>query len=99
MPKLTFDTRFFVEYFYSTNRGLIEKAKNLVTRNKERFVSPLTIHETYLLSLRKEGRETAHMRLQVILAKRTSKRGALLAAKLGTFTRSKIENTTVNMTM
>jgi predicted nucleic acid-binding protein len=30
-------------------------------------MSALTIHETYLLSLRKEGRETARMRLQVIL--------------------------------
>jgi predicted nucleic acid-binding protein len=67
MPKLIFDTRFFVEYFYSTNRDFIERAKSFVTRNKERFVSTLTIHETYLLSLRKEGRETAQMRLQVIL--------------------------------
>lgn len=67
MPRLVFDTRFFIEYFYSSSNEFIEKAKDFVSKNKERYVSTLTIHETYLLSLRREGREIAHMRLQVLL--------------------------------
>ena len=67
MTNLVFDTRFLAEYFYSSNSEFIEKAKSFVSKNKDRYVSTLTIHETYLLSLRKEGRETARMRLQVLL--------------------------------
>ncbi|MGA2461098.1 MAG: PIN domain-containing protein [Candidatus Bathyarchaeia archaeon] len=67
MPNLVFDTRFLAEYFYSSDSEFIEKAKSFVSKNKDRYVSTLTIHETYLLSLRKEGRETARMRLQVLL--------------------------------
>jgi predicted nucleic acid-binding protein len=56
-----------MEYFYSPSIEFIERAKSFVSKNKERYVSTLTIHEIYLLSLRKEGRETAQMRLQVLL--------------------------------
>ena len=67
MPKLVYDTRFFVEYFYSANNVALERAKGFVAKSKERYVSTLTIHEIYLLSLKKEGKETARIRLQVIL--------------------------------
>jgi len=67
MPKLVYDTRFFVEYFYSANNVALERAKGLIAKSKERYVSTLTIHEIYVLSLKKEGKETARIRLQVIL--------------------------------
>jgi len=67
MPKFVYDTRFFAEYFYSADSALLEKAKSFITKNRDRYVSALTVLELYLLSLRKEGRETARVRLQVLL--------------------------------
>lgn len=67
MPKLVYDTRFFAEYFYSADSLFLEKAKDLITKNKDRYVSALTVHEIYLLSMRKEGREATQVRLQVLL--------------------------------
>ncbi len=66
MPKFVYDTRFLVEYFYSTDRMFLKKATVFATQNKEGYVSALTVHEIYLLSLKKEGRETAKIRLQVL---------------------------------
>jgi predicted nucleic acid-binding protein len=61
MPKAVYDSRFFMEFFYSKNeasRRKIEEQK----RNKERYVSAVAIHEVYKLSLSREGRETARLR-------------------------------------
>lgn len=66
MPRLVYDTRFFAEYFYSTDGTILERAKEFMARSKERYVSTLTLHEIYLLSLKKEGRATARVRLQVL---------------------------------
>jgi len=40
-------------------RGFQARAKDLVAKYKERYVCAITIHEVYLLSLAKEGREAA----------------------------------------
>ena len=66
MPKLFFDTRFFAEYFYSNDKESHASAKNFVSENKERYVSAVTIHEMYLMTLAKEGREVARLRLQTV---------------------------------
>ena len=67
MPKFVYDTRFLVEYFYSKDSSFLQRAKEFVIRNKDCYVSTLTVYEIYLLSLKKEGREIARMRLEVIL--------------------------------
>ncbi len=67
MPKLVFDTRFFAEYFYSDDTEIQLRAKNLVSKNKDRYVSAVTIHEIHLMTLAKEGREVARLRLQTVL--------------------------------
>jgi predicted nucleic acid-binding protein len=67
MPKLIYDTRFLVEYFYSTDIKFLQTAKDFIIKNKGGYISTLTVHEIYLLSLAKEGRETARIRLQVLL--------------------------------
>jgi predicted nucleic acid-binding protein len=64
MPRLVCDTRFFVECFFSDNVELQLKARNLVTENKNRYVSAVTLHELYLLELTRRGRETAKLRVQ-----------------------------------
>ncbi len=64
MPRLVCDTRFFVECFFSDNMDLQLKAKDLVAKNKDRYVSAVTLHELYLLELTRRGREIARLRVQ-----------------------------------
>ena len=66
MPKFVYDTCFFAEYFYSADSAFLEKAKALIMKSKDRCVSALTVHEIYLLSLKKEDGETARVRQQVL---------------------------------
>jgi len=66
MSRIAYDTRFFAEYFYSTDAAFLRKA-NAVIRNAEQgFVSTIVIHEVYQLVLRKEGRETAILRTAIL---------------------------------
>ena len=67
MPKRSiYDTRFFVEYFYSSDRNLLEKLKEDIRSTRERMVSAITLHEIYCISLKKEGREVAELRSETI---------------------------------
>ena len=66
MPRLIYDTRFFVECFFSDDTDLQVKAKDLVAKNKDRAVSAVTIHELYLLELSRRGRQIAKLRVQGI---------------------------------
>lgn len=63
MPKRSiYDTRFFVEYFYSSDRNLLEKLKEDIRSTRERMVSAITLHEICCIGLKKEGREVAELR-------------------------------------
>ncbi len=67
MPKKSlYDTRFFIEYFYSNNKVLIKKLKDDLKEVKERLVSTITIHEIHCINLYKEGREVATLRSKII---------------------------------
>lgn len=67
MPKKSvYDTRFFVEYFYSGNSGFLRRLKEDLRAVRERMVSALTIHEIHRLSLEREGREVAILRSETI---------------------------------
>jgi predicted nucleic acid-binding protein len=61
MNKAIYDSRFFVEFYYSTDQALRQKMldKKWV---KDRYVSAVTIHEVYKLSLSRDGREVAKLR-------------------------------------
>jgi predicted nucleic acid-binding protein len=61
MHKATYDTRFFVEFFYSKNQIQHKKLTDEKTR-KEKYVSAIVVHELYKLSFAREGRETAQLR-------------------------------------
>jgi predicted nucleic acid-binding protein len=65
MNKAVYDTRFFVEFFYSKDKQLREQIRE-EKRNREKFVSTITIHELYKVSLVREGRETAKLRAALI---------------------------------
>lgn len=62
MSKIVFDTRFFIEHYYSKDEGLLRKTKEAIRRNRERYVSAIVIHEVYKLTLEREGREIAILR-------------------------------------
>jgi predicted nucleic acid-binding protein len=61
MQKAIYDSRFFIEFFYSKDEDLRRKIKE-EKRRKEKYVSTVTLHEVYKLSLAREGRETATIR-------------------------------------
>jgi predicted nucleic acid-binding protein len=64
MNKAVYDTRFFAELFYSTDESLQKKI--LVQKFRKRFTSTVVIHEIYRLALKREGRETAKLKVAMI---------------------------------
>ena len=61
-----YDTRFFVEYFYSGDAGFLRRLKEDLRAVRERMVSALTIHEIYHVNLEREGMEVAILRSETI---------------------------------
>lgn len=66
MPSIVYDTRFFAEYFYSTDLAALQKANGIIRKAEQGFVSTIVIHEIYRLLLKKEGRETAILRAGIL---------------------------------
>jgi predicted nucleic acid-binding protein len=61
MNKAAYDSRFFIELFYSTDpnqRRKIEEKKRI----KNKYISTVVIHEVYNASLARQGREVAQTR-------------------------------------
>ncbi len=54
MNKATFDSRFFVEFYYSKDQALRQKMLER-KRFKDKYVSAIVIHEVYNLSLSRDG--------------------------------------------
>ena len=65
MNKATYDSRFFVEFYYSKDQALRQKMAEK-KRFKDRYISTIVIHEVYNLSLSKEGRDVAKLRAMSI---------------------------------
>jgi predicted nucleic acid-binding protein len=69
MPERSvYDTRFFIEYFYSNDAELLKKLKEDLRNVKERMVSALTVHEIHRINLEGEGRDVATLRSRTIRA-------------------------------
>jgi len=67
MPdKSLYDTRFFVEYFYSDDAHFRRNLKEDLRKARNRVVSTLTVHEIYRINLEKEGREVAILRADTV---------------------------------
>jgi len=64
MNKAVYDTRFFADLFYSTNESIGKRI--LVQKFRKRFTSAVVIHEIYRLALKREGRETAKLKVTMI---------------------------------
>jgi predicted nucleic acid-binding protein len=65
MPKTVYDTRFFIELYYSKEEKTLSKVKKEKTR-REKYVSTISIHEIYKLTLTREGRQTAQLRTTLL---------------------------------
>ncbi len=62
MNRTIYDTRFFMELYYSTDREAIKKIKQEKSR-RDQYVSAVVIYEVYKLALVREGREIAKMKV------------------------------------
>jgi predicted nucleic acid-binding protein len=70
MSKRIYDTRFLAEAVYAKDPALQKRAE-AEKRTRERYISTVAIHEFYRLTLMREGRETA--KLRIALVKKTFK--------------------------
>jgi predicted nucleic acid-binding protein len=66
MPKTLYDTRFFIEHFYSPDASMLKKTRDAIRQAKERFTSAVVLHEVYWLTLEMEGQETATLRATLL---------------------------------
>ncbi len=66
MPKTVYDTRFFLEHYYSREASILRKTREAIQKTKERFISAIVLHEIYWLTLECEGQETAALRASLL---------------------------------
>ncbi len=66
MPKTAYDTRFFLEHYYSREAIVLRKTQAAIRKVKERFISAIVLHEIYWLTLQTEGQETAELRATLL---------------------------------
>ena len=66
MPKTVYDTRFFLEHYYSSEASMLKKTREAIRKAKERFISAIVLHEIYWLTLETEGQETAALRATLL---------------------------------
>lgn len=66
MSKKVYDTRFFVEHYYSKDKEALQRIKEEIRKTKEKYISAIVIHEVYQLTLKREGRETAILRTNLL---------------------------------
>jgi predicted nucleic acid-binding protein len=66
MSKAVFDTRFFIEHYYSEDNKILQKTREIIRATRQRYISTIVIHELYTLTLQKEGRETAELRATLL---------------------------------
>ncbi len=66
MARTVFDTRFFIEHYYSKDADVLRKTKEEIRKTREKYVSAVVVHEVYQLTLEREGRETAVLRTSLL---------------------------------
>lgn len=62
MPETLYDTRFFIHLLTAKDATIVRRLKSELDTRKRRYVSAVTVHEVYRLSLQGEGRDVARMR-------------------------------------
>lgn len=62
MAESIYDTRFFFEHYYSKDDAVVKWTTTELGSRKTKYVSVITAHELYKLTLEGEGREVAELR-------------------------------------
>jgi predicted nucleic acid-binding protein len=65
MNNRVYDTRFLVEFLYSKDPDFQKRAQ-AEKKNREKYISAVAVHELYRLTLSREGRETAKLRVSLV---------------------------------
>jgi predicted nucleic acid-binding protein len=65
MSKRVYDTRFLAEAVYSKD-PIFQRRAEAEKRTRERYISTVAMHEFYRLTLMREGRETAILRMTLL---------------------------------
>ena len=66
MSKMVYDTRFFIEHYYSGDKKVLQRTKEEIRKPRGKFISAIVVHEVFWLTLRCEGRETAIVRTDLL---------------------------------
>jgi len=65
LNRRVFDTRFFIELFYSKDERHLQRLREQ-KKFRARYVSAVVIHEVYKFSLACEGRDSAKLKVAMI---------------------------------
>ncbi|MCL5949583.1 MAG: PIN domain-containing protein [Candidatus Bathyarchaeota archaeon] len=65
MNNRVYDTMFFVEFFYSKDPDMHKRLES-EKKHREKYISAVVVHELYQLTLSREGRETAKLRVLLV---------------------------------
>jgi predicted nucleic acid-binding protein len=66
MSKMVYDTRFFIEHYYSDDKKVLQRTKEEIRKARGKFISAIVVHEVFWLTLGCEGRETALVRTDLL---------------------------------
>jgi len=66
MTRTTYDTRFFVEHYYSGDTSVTQSTTREIRRERDKAISSIVVHEVYRLTLQKEGRQVAQLRVGLV---------------------------------
>lgn len=61
-----YDTRFFFEHYYSDDRTVLEKTRTHLRAKETKYISAVTVHEVFKISLEREGKEVANTRTTLL---------------------------------
>lgn len=63
MKGASYDTRFLIELFYTSDRNTQNRVRDVLLTSKPNFLSTAALSEVYKLTLDKEGKEVAEIRV------------------------------------
>ena len=66
MSRTTYDTRFFIEHYYSKDPKVVAFTTREISREKDKAISSIVVHEVYRLTLQREGRQAASLRAELM---------------------------------
>ena len=66
MTRTTYDTRFFVEHYYSGDTSVTQSTTREIRRERDKAISSIVVHEVYRLTFQKEGRQVAQLRVGLV---------------------------------